>query len=117
MFRELSPDAQQLLTDYNWPGNIRELCNVCERLAVMAEGPVILKEDVLRVLDLGPRLTETEPEAGKPPSAKKFSELNDQIVREALIKAEGNKTKAAHLLGISRTTLWRKLAETSSQIP
>lgn len=115
--QQLSPEAQQLLTDYNWPGNIRELCNVCERLAVLAEGPVVMKEDVLRVLDLGPRMTETEREAGKPASAKKFLALNGQIIREALLKAEGNKTKAAHSLGISRTTLWRKLAETSSQTP
>ena len=114
---ELSTDALKLLTDYNWPGNIRELCNICERLAILTEGSVIQKEDVLRVLHPGPNVKEAVAQFSEQRDAKKHPELDGQIICEALIKANGNKTKAAKCLGISRTTLWRKMIKSESQNP
>lgn len=115
--QKLSPEAQKLLTDYNWPGNIRELGNVCERLAVLAEVPVIQQRDIFKVMDLARRKVETAVAVDQAKRVKKHTELDVQMIREALDRAEGNRTKAADYLGISRTTLWRKLTEAEVQIP
>lgn len=111
----MSPDALKLLTDYKWPGNIRELCNICERLAVLTEGPLIEKEDVLLVLHPGPKIIAAVAPVSELKDGKVHPKLDGQIICTALVKANGNKTKAASFLGISRTTLWRKLIETSPQ--
>lgn len=113
----LSPEARQLLTDYDWPGNVRELGNVCERLAVLSERTEIRREDVLRVLDLKPQRMAIPVQGSAEKAARQQPELDEQMIHEALLQADGNKTKAAHALGISRTTLWRKLLEITRQIP
>ena len=95
--------------EYEWPGNIRELRNVCEQLAVLVESDTIEKEDVLRVIALYPR-PDTEV-AGKTSAANSSVTVppDAAAIQQALLSAGGNKRKAAEILGISRTTLWRKL--------
>jgi transcriptional regulator with PAS, ATPase and Fis domain len=102
----LSIGAERLLTSYSWPGNVRELGNVCERLVVLAEGTVIVEADILRILSF-----EEAEAALEIPIPTSPATLNKGAIQEALVKAGGNKTKAAQLLGVSRTTLWRKLSE------
>ena len=107
--RKVAPVARELLTQYEWPGNVRELRNVCEQLAVLTEGNEIEPDEVVRVigrplpdLEFGRNIRVVKPAIAMIDSAK---------IHQVLAAAEGNKTKAAELLGISRTTLWRKLME------
>ena len=108
---KVSPAAESLLREYEWPGNIRELRNACEQLTVLSEKNTIEAEDVLRVVDFGP-LPKPAP-ASNPLSAAPAPDLTPDpaAIRQALQVTGGNKTKAAQMLGISRTTLWRKLSE------
>lgn len=109
----LSPDALYALQAYNWPGNIRELRNLCENLVVMRQGSEISE------YDLDPRFTvgderdsaqKSLPRASlKNPLSKEENEK--RILRNALVEANGNRTRAAELMGISRRTLHRKLAQ------
>ena len=105
---KMSSEAQDLLRSYAWPGNVRELCNICERLVVLSDSENILATDVARVL----KPTDPLPQATSPPKATaEPKKLNWSQVEETLRLTDGNKAQAAKLLGISRTTLWRKLTD------
>ncbi len=110
---EIEAGAMKTLQAYAWPGNIRELRNFCENAVVLHKG------GKLSEFDLDPRFRGT-PSApsdagspGQPGASQTLSvEQNEKrILREALIKSRGNRTKAAELMGISRRTLHRKLAQ------
>jgi two-component system response regulator AtoC len=107
----LDPGAVQTLQNYPWPGNIRELRNFCENAVVMHRGKSLSEYDLepkFRGAATGPAV------AGAPaPLANPLSvaENEKRLLREALIKSRGNRTKAATLMGISRRTLHRKLVE------
>jgi DNA-binding NtrC family response regulator len=107
----LDPGAVQTLQRYPWPGNIRELRNFCENAVVMHRGKSLSEYDLepkFRGAAAGPAV------AGAPaPLANPLSvaENEKRLLREALIKSRGNRTKAATLMGISRRTLHRKLVE------
>ncbi len=100
----LSPEAADRLAGHRWPGNIRELRNVLERAAIFATGGTITRTDL--------QLSERSgvPTGNGFPTLK---ELEAAHVRQALELAGGNKTRAAKLLGISRTTLYEKLTAMS----
>jgi DNA-binding NtrC family response regulator len=113
---EIEPGAMKTLQAYSWPGNIRELRNFCENAVVLRKG------GKLSEFDLDPRFRAAPASAGSAAqpgdgggsgSAPTLSvEQNEKrILREALIKSRGNRTKAAELMGISRRTLHRKLAQ------
>jgi two-component system response regulator AtoC len=113
---EIEPGAMKTLQAYSWPGNIRELRNFCENAVVLRKG------DKLSEFDLDPRFrgspSSGASEGGPPDSGGAGAgptlsvEQNEKrILREALIKSRGNRTKAAGLMGISRRTLHRKLAQ------
>ncbi|HWR45392.1 sigma 54-interacting transcriptional regulator [Sporomusa sp.] len=99
----LAQDGLKQLLQYDWPGNIRELHNIIGRLAAQAADAIISESDVKRVLKYRLRHPVTD-EVGQPSRT-----VNEAAIREALVKTEGNKQKAAELLGIGRATLWRKL--------
>ena len=107
---EIDGSALNTLQDYRWPGNIRELRNLAENLVVLNRGGRVTK------YDLDPRFLENEGQAiaGVGPSVSpSFSveENEKRLLRNALVKAGGNRTQAAKLLGISRRTLHRKLRQ------
>ncbi len=124
----ISPDALKALVDYSWGGNVRELRNFCERMAVFKRGGEIglgdLEGNFLAVASSHP-LTPSHGENGRgnndwgstpnPVSSEiktlSFASNEKLLIREALERAHGNKSKAAELLGISRRTLHRKLKE------
>jgi two-component system response regulator HydG len=105
--RQMSEDAMKILMKYDWPGNIRELQNVCERLQILSDGHVILPTDL--------------PENIKNPEQKitlddydptvTLHELEKRYIIKALMHFEGNKTQAAQALGITIKTLYNKLHE------
>ena len=95
------------MQNYAWPGNIRELRNFCENLVVLKRGKEITP------YDLDPRFTVLRSSIGFEESETKailsVEENEKRLLRNALLEANGNRTKAAELMGISRRTLHRKL--------
>jgi two-component system, NtrC family, response regulator AtoC len=109
---EVEPGAMKTLQAYSWPGNIRELRNFCENAVVLRKG------GKLSEFDLDPRFRgspSAQQSAGGTDAAASPTlsvEQNEKrILREALIKSRGNRTKAAEMMGISRRTLHRKLTQ------
>ncbi len=100
---ELSHEAVRLLMDYPWPGNVRELRSAVEFAAIRARGAVIQRDDlppeIIPLPDVATSL------AGDPLSDEKARFL------DALSRSRGNRALAARLLGISRATLYRRLAD------
>ena len=90
-----------VLLTYPWPGNVRELRNALEFAVICARGSLIRPED------LPPELLEVRAEA---PSSEPAQDEPERI-RTALERANGNRTRAAELLGISRATLYRRMRE------
>jgi two-component system, NtrC family, response regulator AtoC len=116
----LADDARAWLTEHDWPGNIRELRNACERAVLLAPGSVIEKqhltiEEPKRAP--GRYRSPTTPPPGMftsdmPTQVRAtVAELEKQRILEALDKCAGNQTRAAELLGISRRTLINRLDE------
>jgi DNA-binding NtrC family response regulator len=104
---ELDTDVMQLLQDYAWPGNIRELRNFAENTVVMKRGGRLTR------YDLDGRFTGTDRtgrrETVPTPGSLSVEENEKRLLRNALVQSAGNRTQAAQLLGISRRTLHRKL--------
>ncbi|MDX8414994.1 sigma-54-dependent transcriptional regulator [Intestinicryptomonas porci] len=101
----VSPRTMEILSNYQWPGNIRELRNFCENAVVLRTSNIIDEKS----LDARFYETENPIENDLPPLTfdKKENEL--ALIKKAVEKCGGNKSKAAELLGISRRTLHRKL--------
>ncbi|TVR47917.1 MAG: sigma-54-dependent Fis family transcriptional regulator [Puniceicoccaceae bacterium] len=103
------------LQDYRWPGNIRELRNFAENAVVLYRGQNVTEFDLdQKYLAVPSESTATaggEAVARTPEPSLSVEENEKRLLREALLKARGNRTKAAQLMGISRRTLHRKLAE------
>ena len=109
----LSTAAADLLFNHNWPGNLRELDRVIRAAVAMTSGPVIGAEAIL--LDPGSSspssaARRTVDEAREPEDDESLAAVERRHVRRVLEKQRGNKARAARTLGISRSTLDRKLA-------
>jgi two-component system NtrC family response regulator len=99
-----APDALAAIDAWNWPGNVRELENRVKRAVIMADGKLVGAAD----LDLEDALEEE----GLPLNIKSARERADRrVIRQALSRSEGNISKAAKLLGISRPTLYDLLKQ------
>src|SRR5579871_6738466 len=104
----ISPEAMQILVNYHWPGNVRELQNIVERACALAKGNVIEASDIH--LDVRP----TKAGNGAPgflPDGMTLEQWEDEMVQEALRRANGNKSQAARLLGLSRNALRYRLSK------
>jgi DNA-binding NtrC family response regulator len=104
----ISEGAIQTLVRYHWPGNVRELENVIERSIVLGMHPTLEAEDIK--LDLQPR---TRPQSAEHflPEGMTLDEYEQSIIREALKRANGNKSQAARLLGLTRNALRYRLSQ------
>jgi two-component system nitrogen regulation response regulator NtrX len=106
------PDALARLRDYRWPGNIRELANLVERLAILG-GDSIAAEDVAQILPASGSGAGAPPLAPRPAGRGALTELLDRYEREliagALEQAAGNVAEAARLLVTDRGNLYRRM--------
>lgn len=114
----LTIEAGALLTlqAYPWPGNIRELRNFCENAVVLRRGGSFTEYDLEPKFRSGNASAGTDsarPPSNGSPAANPLSveENEKRLLREALIKSRGNRTKAAEMMGVSRRTLHRKIAQ------
>jgi DNA-binding NtrC family response regulator len=108
--REVSPEALKLLMAYDWPGNVRELESVIERALLLGESDRIVPADLpagVRAGLGGSRRALLDLEI--PESGIDLEELERSLILKALEKSEGNVTRAARLLGLSRRTLQYRL--------
>jgi DNA-binding NtrC family response regulator len=103
-FTGISRRAQEMLARYDWPGNIRELENVIAGACILSEGPVLDLEDFPATLIALPLKTTTS-------KFVSLRELEKKYTREVLEAFDGNKQKAAEVLGISRSTLYNILSD------
>ena len=108
--KQLGPAAERLLVSYSWPGNVRELRNVLERAAILTEGARILPEALPPTL----RKEILTPPRNTSVLIGDMAAIERRAIYEALEKTNGNKTKAAELLGISRRSLIYKLRSYAS---
>jgi DNA-binding NtrC family response regulator len=102
---QLAPDAIEVLTAHDWPGNVRQLRHVIERAAVLASGRAIHASDI-RALCVDADSAGERGLAGQVPS---LAEMERELVARAMHEARGNRTKAAQLLGITPRGLYNKL--------
>ena len=104
----ISDAAIQRLLEYHWPGNVRELENVIERSMVLAPGRVLEAGDIK--LDLAPK-SRLAPADNFLPEGMTLDQYEQSIIQEALRRANGNKSQAARLLGLTRNALRYRLSQ------
>src|SRR5215469_15114018 len=112
-FREITPAALKILTDYHWPGNVRQLENIIERAVALSSGPVLDVADIQ--LDTRPlNHAASSGSAGNHPFLPEgltLEQWEDEMIREAMRRSSGNKSEAARLLGLSRNALRYRLSK------
>lgn len=109
----LAEDAMARLTSYDWPGNIRELENAIERAVALGSGPILHSGDLPTSVHYG----NTAEGVTAPDEIVPLEEMERRAILRALREADGDKLVAARLLGIGKTTLYRKLKQYQSQLP
>ena len=101
--------AMEKLMAYHWPGNVRELENVIERSLVMATGTQLDAADIK--LESAPRPRPQSSDTHFLPEGLSLDQYEQEIIREALRRADGNKSQAARLLGLTRNALRYRLTQ------
>lgn len=105
--RSMDIEAMKAMQGYDWPGNIRELQNACERLQILSDGHTIMLNDIPESI----RVPEVKDQTGHYDPTITLGELERRYIIKALEYFEGNKTQAANSLGITIKTLYNKLHE------
>lgn len=100
---KLSQELKSYLLDYHYPGNVRELENIIERLVVLTEKGKEATLEKISLIDKSEHIEEIIP------LDKYLSTLEESYIKKVIALCDGNKSKAAQLLGISRKNLWEKL--------
>ena len=109
----VSDEAMRWICSQPWPGNVRELGNVIERAVMLSDHDVLVLEDFARGgidREVGADVPYLE---GAAAEGLPLEELERRYIRLVLERCGGNKAKAARVLGVDRTTLWRKLSSES----
>jgi len=120
LVRRISPQAMRRLLDYSWPGNVRELANVIEYAVAVARRETILPEDLPQEIRLStpgvpppPKqatVTDPEPQQAAPATLLPLTPEAEHLLA-ALEKHHWRRAEAAKALGLSRSTLWRRMRE------
>jgi two-component system response regulator HydG len=116
---ELGDEALRVLAEYDWPGNVRELENALERACSFASGDVVQLGDLPTQLQdfrmqqrrLTVPLRQTLQAAAAQPGVTSLADMEKQAILDTIRRLKGDKLQAARLLGIGKTTLYRKLKE------
>ena len=98
-------DALELLLEYPWPGNVRQIENVIERAVILRKAGLIQPRD----------LPEEIASRTAPPSAKSLEETEREYILQLLRECNGNQTQVSRILGINRRTLYRKLRKYNAE--
>jgi DNA-binding NtrC family response regulator len=109
----LSREAREALLAHSWPGNVRELQNTIERALILADGGLVTAAQ----LGIMPRRDQPAAPSQEPardgapaaPSGQSLLEWEKQLVLDVVNKTKGNKSKAAKILGITRSQLYTRL--------
>ncbi len=109
--RSLDPKVMRLFLDYAWPGNVRELERVLEHAYVFVKGPVIFLKHLPDLEEFSPDYSPDEPGAWSAPPQDSPDQDEKERIRAALAQAGGRRARAAQALGLSRTSLWRRMKE------
>ncbi len=108
----ITPEALALLCDYHWPGNVRELENVIERALVLARSGVITENEIQLSAHSGKTNQKWMELAPVEEGLKaNLASLEKTLIERALRQAQGNKTRAAEILGVHRRLLYEKMRE------
>lgn len=107
---KFSADALQMLAEYDFPGNVRELAHALERAVIVAEG------EVIGVGDLPQSMRASVEQKRRRERRPTLAEVERAYVFETLAAVNGNKARAARLLGISRKNLYEKLAKAAGEM-
>jgi DNA-binding NtrC family response regulator len=107
---EISEGALERLVSYHWPGNVRELENVIERSILLAKGPRVEADDIKIEIGIGRARPAFSTDAFLP-EGMTLDQYEQSIIREALKRANGNKSQAARLLGLTRNALRYRLTQ------
>ncbi len=102
----IKPEAVRRLMDFHWPGNVRELENIVERACALAPGPFIEPSDIQIDHVVSRNHSGQSPLL---PEGKTLDQWEDELIREAYRRANGNKSEAARMLGLSRNALRYRL--------
>lgn len=109
-FTSITPAALKLLMEYHWPGNVRQLENTIERAVALSSGPALDAADI----HLDSAVSRGSSAGSAPPllpEGMTLEQWEDEMIREALRRANGNKSQAARLLGLSRNALRYRLGK------
>ncbi|HEV2297012.1 MAG TPA: sigma-54 dependent transcriptional regulator [Candidatus Acidoferrales bacterium] len=109
--RSIAEDAMVRLTSYDWPGNVRELENAIERAVALGSGPILHSGDLPSNLQYGAAAERVQ----QADDVLHLEEIERRTILRALREAGGDKLVAARLLGIGKTTLYRKLKQYQAQ--
>ncbi|UCE41578.1 MAG: sigma-54-dependent Fis family transcriptional regulator [Candidatus Aminicenantes bacterium] len=105
----LAPDVEKLFMEYGWPGNVRELKNAVERAMIFEEESLITTKNLPIPLGKSPMESSHNPPGKFATSGLSLEEMEKELLKEALKKANGNQSQAAKLLKITRDTLRYKI--------
>ena len=109
--RGVSPEALEVLLAHRWPGNVRELEHAIERAVVLADGPMIQETDLPDDVRAGPGPAPVARTSADLSVKRAFRALEQQLIRDALDRTGGNRTRAAELLDLSYRALLYKIKE------
>jgi two-component system, NtrC family, response regulator HydG len=108
----VSDDVMNIFRTYSWPGNVRELQHAVEHACILCKTTIITVKDLPQDLLGGVTIPGTTMKIPSFPSSASSAKLS---LAEALAASDGNKARAARLLGISRMTIYRQLGDASAE--
>lgn len=111
--KKLGNDAKEWMLTYSWPGNVRELRNQIERIVLLEDDEIVRASHFRASVDSSPQLVVTKSgtrlRLSLPPDGVNFADLEREVLREALARCQGNVSRAARFLSMSRQTLMYRM--------
>jgi two-component system response regulator HydG len=112
--RGIDTEAQAILLQHDWPGNVRELSNVLERAVVLNQSSLIGRAD------LPPHLTEGKQQNDSSehiaiPLGMSLKDIEELMIKRALVATKGDRAQAAKLLGVNERTIYRKISKSKEE--